>query len=310
MRPTDKVLVLGARGLVGSAIYRNLQKKGFSNLLTPTHKDLDLKDEVAVGTYFRTHKPQFVFLAAAKVGGIHANNAYPADFIFDNLKIQLNVLDNSHLHKVEKLIFLGSSCIYPKMAHQPMDESQILSGPLEETNKPYAIAKIAGLVMCESLNRQHGCHFFAAMPTNLYGLNDNYHPENSHVIPGLIHRIHQAKLTNLETVKIWGTGTPKREFLFSDDLAEACLFLMDHYQDKDLINIGSGDEVTIQQLAHLICEVVGFKGTLEFDSSKPDGTPRKLLDSSKIFKLGWRPKTSLKEGLEISYRDYLSKYQS
>jgi len=318
MNPNDKIYIAGHRGLVGSALMRNLKSKGYHNLLTRIHAELDLTDQSAVNAFFQKEKPNHVFLAAAKVGGIHANNTYPAEFIRDNLAIQTNVIHAAYENGVKRLLFLGSSCIYPRDCPQPMKEEYLLTGPLEPTNRPYAVAKIAGIEMCWSYNRQYGTRYLAVMPTNLYGPGDNYHPENSHVIPALIQRFHKAKQQGDKTVTIWGTGTPRREFLYSDDMADACIHLMnlpdaeftDHLgagtQTALLINIGSGQELTIRELAEAVAEVVGFKGNLEFDPSKPDGTPRKLLDVTRLSGLGWQAKMTLKRGLEQAYQDYLS----
>lgn len=310
MNQNSKIYIAGHRGLVGSAIVRILKKEGYTNIIGRTHEELDLADQSAVEEFFKKEKPEYVILAAAKVGGIHANNTYPADFIFSNLQIQNNIIDASYRHGVKKLMFLGSSCIYPKFAKQPMSEDELLNGKLEPTNEPYAVAKIAGIVMCQSYNRQYGTNFISVMPTNLYGLGDNYHPENSHVLPALIRRFHEAKKKNLPEVVVWGTGKPLREFLFSDDLARACLFLMNHYDvssDKtggEIVNIGSGIEVSIKELAETVKEVVGYKGKLVFDSTKPDGTPRKLMDVSKLHGMGWKHEIELKEGIEIAYKDF------
>ncbi len=304
-----KIHVAGHNGLVGSAIIRALTAKGYSNILTRDFSELDLCDNNKVFEFFNQEKPDWVFLAAAKVGGIYANSTYPVDFILDNLKIQNNIIEASYLNKVSKLLFLGSSCIYPKLAPQPLKEEYLLSSALEPTNEPYAIAKIAGIKLCSAMNKQHGTNFISAMPTNLYGINDNYHMENAHVIPMLMRRFHEAKLANAPQVTVWGTGTPKREFLFSDDLAEALIFLMENYNAVDigeLINIGSGKENTIREIAFLIKEAVGYKGELIFDTSKPDGTPRKLLDVSKLSRLGWQYKTELAAGLKLAYNDFLT----
>jgi len=304
--------------MVGSAIWRQLEKAGYANLVGLTHAELDLTDARAVAAFFAKENPQYVFLAAAKVGGIIANNTYPAEFIAQNLQIQTNVIDAAHRHNVERLLFLGSSCIYPKLAPQPLKEESLLTGPLEETNRPYAIAKIAGIEMCWSYNRQYKTKFLAAMPTNLYGIGDNYHPENSHVIPGLIRRFHEAVINASPTVTIWGTGTPRREFLFAEDLGEACVHIMNLpdsvftslcAQDRNdspppLINIGSGGDLTITELAESIASVIGFKGKIEYDKSKPDGTPRKLLNSEHLARLGWNAKTPLKEGLRLAYANF------
>ena len=305
MEKDSKIYVAGHRGLVGSAIVRSLHRSGYENILTRSSSDLDLTDQLAVESFFMSEEPEFVFLAAAKVGGIHANNTYPADFIYNNLQIQNNIIDASYRYGVKKLLFLGSSCIYPKYCPQPMEESSLLTGVLEPTNKPYAIAKIAGIVMCQSYNQQFGTNFISVMPTNLYGINDNYHPEDSHVLPGLIRRIHEAKEAGASEVVIWGTGSPLRELLYSEDLADACLLLMQEYSSSEIINIGSGEEVSIKQLANIIKGVIGFEGDLTFDSSKPDGTPRKLLDSTKLRSLGWEPKVSLDDGIRAAYLDFL-----
>lgn len=300
-----KVFVAGHRGLVGSAIVRKLQQLGFTNLLLRTHAELDLTRQADVDAFFAAEKPQFVILAAAKVGGIHANKTYPADFIAINLQIQTNVIDSSYRHGVKKLLFLGSSCIYPKFAPQPITEEALLTGPLEPTNEWYAVAKIAGIKMCQGYRLQHGFDAISGMPTNLYGPYDNFHPENSHVLPALIRRFHEAKVSGAKEVVVWGTGSPLREFLHVDDLADGVVFLMDKYSGLVHVNVGSGKEVTIKELAELVKEVVGFEGELVWDTSKPDGTPRKLMDSSKLAELGWVPKIALKEGLVDTYKWYL-----
>jgi GDP-L-fucose synthase len=302
------IFITGHTGLVGSAILRKLRSDGYTNLIFRTHTELDLTCQADVFAFFKNEKPDYVFLAAGKVGGIHANNTYPADFIFINSMIEANVIHASYLHKVTKLLFLGSSCIYPKFAPQPMKEEHLLTGALEPTNEPYAIAKIAGIIMCQSYNRQHGTNFISVMPTNLFGIGDNYHPENSHVLPALIRRFHEANINNLPEVSIWGTGSPRREFLFSDDLADACLFLMNTYNDSSIVNIGTGIEVTIKELALTVKEVIGYNGAIVFDASKPDGTPRKLLDCTKLHSLGWKHSTTLKEGIEIAYEDFKRRY--
>lgn len=307
MEKNSKIFVAGHRGMVGSAIYRKLQKEGYQNLITRTSKELDLRDQQAVATFFNEEKPDYVFLAAAKVGGIVANNTYRADFLYENLAIQNNVIHQSYVNEVKKLMFLGSSCIYPKLAPQPLKEEYLLTGLLEPTNEPYAIAKIAGIKMCDAYRDQYGCNFVSVMPTNLYGYNDNYHPQNSHVLPALIRKFDEAKENGNKEVVIWGTGSPMREFLFADDLADACYFLMENYSEPNLINIGTGEDLTIRDLALAIKETVGFEGELVFDTSKPDGTPRKLMDVSKLHNLGWKHKIVLKEGLELAYQDYLSK---
>ena len=319
MNRDSKIYVAGHRGLVGSAIVRCLRQKGFDNILTRTHSELDLKDQRAVMAFFRDERPEYVFLAAAKVGGIYANNTYPADFIYDNLMIEANVIHSAFSYGVKRLIFLGSSCIYPKFAPQPMKEEVLLTGKLEPTNEPYAIAKIAGIKLCESYNRQHGTDFRSLMPTNLYGPGDNFHPTDSHVIPALIRRFHEAKVKNLNEVVVWGTGKARREFLYVDDLADACLFVMqlplNTYRSVtepmcSHINVGTGFDLSIKELASLIGEVTGFEGKIIFDPSKPDGTPRKLLDTSKIKKLGWEHKTDLKDGLRMTYEWYLTTLDS
>lgn len=292
--------------MVGSAIFRKLQKEGYTDLITKTSAELDLRDQKAVEAFFTTEKPEYVFLAAAKVGGIIANNTYRADFLYENLAIQNNVIHQSYLNGTKKLMFLGSSCIYPKLAPQPLKEEYLLTGLLEETNEPYAIAKIAGIKMCDAYRAQYGCNFISVMPTNLYGYNDNYHPQNSHVLPALIRRFDEAKKSNAEEVVIWGSGTPMREFLFADDLADACYFLMQTYNEPHLINIGTGEDLTIKDLALLIKKVVGFEGNITFDESKPDGTPRKLMDVSKLHNLGWSHQIELEEGLKLAYKDYLA----
>jgi GDP-L-fucose synthase len=309
MHKTDKIYVAGHNGMVGSAIVRALKQQGFTNLVCRTSKELDLRNQAEVDDFFKEEKPQFVFLAAARVGGIIANNTYRADFLYDNLMIVSNIAHAAYENKVTKLLFLGSSCIYPKMASQPIKEEYLLTGPLEHTNEPYAIAKIAGIKLCETYRDQYGADFISVMPTNLFGINDNYHPENSHVLPALIRRFHEARVAGQKEVVIWGSGSPKREFLFADDLAEACLFLMDTYSDKEIVNIGCGEDLSIKELATLVKEITGYKGDLVFDTSKPDGTPRKLLDVSKINALGWHYKTPLKEGMSIAYQDFLMKQQ-
>jgi GDP-L-fucose synthase len=311
-----KIFVAGHRGLVGSALVRSLRKKGFQNLILRTKSELDLTNQSQTADFFAAEKPSYVFLAAAKVGGILANNNYPGDFIAQNLQIQTNVIESAREFEVDRLLFLGSSCIYPKFAPQPISEDSLLSGPLEPTNQPYAVAKIAGIEMCWSYNRQYGTRFLAAMPTNLYGAGDNYDPGTSHVIPALIRKMHEAKINNEREVSIWGTGTPKREFLHSDDLADACVSLLQlSSADFDplvrsnsvapVINIGCGQDQTIAELADLVADVVGFSGRLVFDSSKPDGTPRKLLDVTRLSRLGWQPRIRLSEGLALAYKDFL-----
>jgi GDP-L-fucose synthase len=301
MNKEDKIYVAGHRGMVGSAILRKLQTEGYSNIITRTSAELDLSRQKEVEDFFTAEKPDYVFLAAAKVGGIVANNTYRADFIHINLQIQNNVIHSAYLSKVKKLMFLGSSCIYPKLAEQPLKEDYLLTGLLEPTNEPYAIAKIAGIKMCEAYRDQYGCNFISVMPTNLYGPNDNYDLKNSHVLPALIRKFHEAKEKNLPNVEIWGSGTPKREFLHVDDLAEACIFLMNNYDESIFLNVGTGVDLSIKELALLIKEIVGFKGELRFDSSKPDGTPRKLMDVSRLHDLGWSHKIELKDGIKSVY---------
>ncbi|MEO7216475.1 GDP-L-fucose synthase [Mucilaginibacter sp.] len=305
MEKTDKVYVAGHRGMVGSAIVAFLKKEGFNNIVTRVSADLDLRNQQQVADFFELEKPDYVFLAAAKVGGIMANNIYRADFLYDNLQIQNNVIHSSFVNKVKKLMFLGSSCIYPKLAPQPLKEEYLLTGLLEPTNEPYAIAKIAGIKMCDAYVAQYGCNFVSVMPTNLYGYNDNYHPENSHVLPALIRRFHEAKQQQAGSVTIWGTGTPKREFLFAEDLAEACFYLMQTHNQNGLINIGTGEDISIKDLAVLIKKIVGYEGEILFDHTKPDGTPRKLMDVSKLRDLGWQYKTDLEKGITLAYADFL-----
>lgn len=308
MKKNSRIYVAGHKGMVGSAIVRELQKNGYNNLITRTSSQFDLRNQPAVADFFREEQPEFVFLAAAKVGGIIANNTYRAEFLYDNLMIQNNVIHHSYLNKVKKLMFIGSSCIYPKHAPQPMKEEYLLTGLLEPTNEPYAIAKIAGIKMCESYREQYGCKYISVMPTNLYGLNDNYDLQNSHVLPALIRKFHEAKAENKPEVIIWGTGSPLREFMFADDLASACFYLMLNYDDKELINIGTGNEISIKDLALLIKNIIGFEGNLKFDTSRPDGTPRKLLDITKLGSTGFKYKTSLEEGIKIAYQDFKQKY--
>ena len=297
MQLDSKIYIAGHRGMVGSAIVRNLQKRGFNNLILKTSSELDLRNQMAVEGFFAEHQPNYVFLSAAKVGGIVANNTYRGEFIYENLMIQNNVIHYAYKYGVKKLLFLGSSCIYPKMCPQPIKEEYLLSGYLEATNEPYAIAKIAGLKMCESYRKQYGVEMISAMPTNLYGPNDNYDLNNSHVLPALIRKFHDAKTKNLASVEIWGTGSPKREFLHVDDLADACVFLMENYSDEQHVNVGTGVDISIKELAEMVKELVGFEGQLFFNIDKPDGTPRKLLDVSKIHKLGWQHRLDLKEGI-------------
>lgn len=308
MEKNAKIYVAGHRGMVGSAILRKLKNLGYDNLITRTSKELDLRDQQSVQDFFLEEKPEFVFLAAAKVGGILANNTYRGEFLYENLSIQNNVIHFAHQVKVRKLMFLGSSCIYPKHAPQPLREDALLTGPLEPTNEPYAIAKIAGIKMCESYRQQYGDDFISVMPTNLYGINDNYHPENSHVLPALIRKMHEAKINNQPSVKVWGSGEPLREFLFADDLADACVFLMQHYSETQFINIGVGTDIRIRDLAERIKEIVRYPGALEFDREKPDGTPRKLMDVTRLHTLGWKASTNLDEGIKIAYEDFLSRY--
>ena len=293
-----KIYIAGHRGMVGSAIERKLSAEGFNNIIYRTSNELDLRNQDLVNSFFQVDKPDYVILAAAKVGGIHANNTYRAEFIYDNLMMEANIIHASYMNKVKKLLFLGSSCIYPKMAPQPLKEEYLLSGYLESTNQPYAIAKIAGIEMCDSYRAQYGCNFISAMPTNLYGTNDNYHPENSHVLPALIRRIVLAKKNNDPSVVIWGTGTPRREFMHVDDLADACYFLLQNYDEPGHVNIGWGEDVSIKELSNLIATEVGYKGSLEFDISKPDGTPRKLMGTTKLNKLGWKPAIKLQTGIK------------
>jgi len=302
-----KIYIAGHRGMVGSAIYRKLKKEGFTNFITRTSDTLDLRNQQQVADFFATEKPDYVFLAAAKVGGIIANNTYRAEFLYDNLQIQNNVIHQSYLNGVKKLMFLGSSCIYPKLAPQPLKEEYLLTGLLEETNEPYAIAKIAGIKMCDAYRAQYGCNYISVMPTNLYGYNDNYHPQNSHVLPALLRRFHEAKEQNATAVTIWGTGSPLREFLFADDLAEACYFLMQNYNEPTHINIGTGEDISIKDLALLVKKITGYTGNINFDTSKPDGTPRKLMDVTKLTNIGWKYHTTLAEGITLAYKDYLSK---
>ena len=305
MEKDSKIYVAGHRGLVGSAIVRGLKAKGYTNIIGKTHAELDLMDNVAVEEFFKTEKPEYVFLAAAKVGGIYANATYPADFIFQNLQIQQNVIGNAFKYNVKKLMFLGSSCIYPKMCPQPIKEEYLLSGYLEETNEGYALAKISGLKMCQFFNKQYGTNYISVMPTNLYGPYDNFSGINSHVMPALIRRFHEAKVNNAPEVVVWGSGTPLREFLYSEDMADACIYLMETYEGNDFFNIGTGKEITIKGLAELIKEVVGYEGKIVWDSTKPDGTPRKLLDVSRLEKAGWKYKMELKDGVKEAYKWFL-----
>lgn len=308
MEKNAKIYVAGHRGMVGSAIYRKLIATGYTNVITRSSSELDLRNQQDVIDFFELEKPEYVFLAAAKVGGIVANNTYRADFLYENLCIQNNVIHQAHKAGVKKLMFLGSSCIYPKLAPQPLKEEYLLTGLLEETNEPYAIAKIAGIKMADAYRAQYGCNFISVMPTNLYGYNDNYHPQNSHVLPALIRKFHEAKVNGSPEVTIWGSGSPMREFLFADDLADACYFLMQNFNEAGFVNIGTGHDLTIKDLALLIKKIIGFEGTLIFDSSKPDGTPRKLMDVSKLNTLGWKHKIELEEGIQLAYKDFLAKH--
>ncbi len=308
MEKTAKIYIAGHRGMVGSGLERKLRKEGYNNILTRISEELDLRNQQAVNEFFEKEKPAYVILAAAKVGGIHANNTYRAEFIYDNLMIEANIIHAAYLNKVTKLLFLGSSCIYPKMAPQPLKEEYLLSGYLESTNQPYAIAKIAGIEMCDSYRAQYGCNFISAMPTNLYGTNDNYHPENSHVLPALIRRIVLAKKNNETSVTIWGTGTPRREFLHVDDLADACYFLLQNFNEQGLVNIGCGIDFSIKELAEIIVAEVGYEGKLVFDTTKPDGTPRKLMDVNKINNMGWEAKINLKNGIIKTLKEIKHKF--
>ena len=303
-----RIYVAGHRGLVGSAIWRKLGQLGFARLIGKTRAELDLLDGSTVREFYRRENPEYVFVAAAKVGGILANSEQPAPFLYENLLIQNNLLHGAYECGVKKLLFLGSSCIYPKLAPQPLKEDYLLSGPLEPTNQWYAIAKIAGIKLCEALRRQYGCNFISAMPTNLYGPNDNYDLRTSHVLPALIHKFHEAKITRAPSVTCWGSGAPLREFLHADDLAEACVFLMENYNEEQFINVGYGSEISIRELAELIKKIVGYEGNLVWDSSKPDGTPRKLMDSSRLFGLGWKPRIDLSTGIRLAYEDFLKKF--
>jgi GDP-L-fucose synthase len=307
MQKTDKIYVAGHNGLVGSAIVRTLEKNGFTNLIYKSSKELDLRNQAQVESFFAEQQPQYVFLSAGKVGGIVANNTFRADFLYDNLMMVSNVVHAAYKNNVTKLLYMGSSCIYPKMATQPIKEEYLLTGELEYTNEPYAIAKIAGIKLCQAFKEQYGANYISIMPTNLYGLNDNYHPEHSHVLPALIRRFHEAKVEGKNEVVIWGSGTPKREFLYADDLADACLFLMQHYNDKEIVNIGCGEDVSIKELANLVKKLTEYEGNLVFDTTKPDGTPRKLLDVSKLHALGWKHTTTLEDGIKTAYKDFLHK---
>lgn len=305
---TSRVYVAGHRGLVGSAIWRELQRQGYQNLIGRTHAELDLLDPTAVTQFYRDCRPEFVFVAAAKVGGILANHNHPAQFLYENLQIQNNLIHGAWQAGVQKLLFLGSSCIYPKLAPQPLKEEYLLSGPLEPTNEWYAVAKIAGIKLCQACRRQYGCDFISAMPTNLYGPNDNYDLQNSHVLPALIRKFHEAKNTGQSEVVCWGTGAPLREFLHADDLARACLFLMQHYSEEQFINVGCGSDVSIRELAETVRRLVGFTGKIVWDTTKPDGTPRKLMDSSRLFALGWKPQVDLETGIRLAYEDFLKRF--
>lgn len=308
MDTQSKIYIAGHTGLVGSALVRRLTQDGYSNLLTVTRRDLDLTSQAGVNDFFQSEKPEYVFAAAARVGGIHANNSYPAEFIYNNIQMQTNIIHAAWENKVNKLVFLGSSCIYPKFAPQPMKEEHLLTGELEPTNESYAIAKIAGIKMCQAYRKQYGFNAISLMPTNLYGSDDNFDLENSHVLPALIRKFHEAKIEGQESVTIWGSGSPKREFLHVDDLAEACVFLMNNYDSDSIVNIGAGKDISIKELAELIKDIVGFEGVLELDSSKPDGPPQKLLDVSKLDGMGWHAKTSLEDGIRTTYQWYCSKY--
>jgi GDP-L-fucose synthase len=308
MKPTDKIYVAGHRGMVGSAIVRKLHQQVHNNLVLRNSKELDLRNQQSVNDFFAQERPDYVFLAAAKVGGILANDTYRAEFIYDNIMIQNNVIHAAYVNKVKKLMFLGSSCIYPKLAQQPLKEEYLLTGELEKTNEPYAIAKIAGIKMCDAYRSQYGCNFISVMPTNLYGPNDNYDLKNSHVLPALVRKFHTAKVNGDRSVSIWGTGTPRREFLHADDLADACYFLMQKYDEAGFVNIGTGEDIPIGELAMLIKDIVGFNGSLEYDTSKPDGTPRKLMDVSKLHALGWRASIGLRDGIEKVYHEFIQSY--
>ena len=308
MQKQDKIYIAGHRGMVGSAIMRHLQTDGFNNIITRNSSDLDLRNQESVARFFAEEQPDYVFLAAAKVGGIVANNTYRAEFIYDNLMIESNIIHFAYKSGVKKLMFLGSSCIYPKLAPQPMTEDYLLTGPLEQTNEPYAIAKIAGIKMCDAYRDQYGCNFISVMPTNLYGPNDNYDLKNSHVLPALLRKFHEAKESDSAEVVVWGSGTPKREFLYADDLADACVFLMNTYNEPGLVNVGVGEDVSIKELAQMVKNITGYEGKIVFDSSKPDGTPRKLMNVDKLHRLGWQHRISLKKGIEMVYADFLQKH--
>ena len=308
MNKNSKIYIAGHRGMVGSAIHRLLESRGFENIIIRTSKELDLRNQHAVHDFFGYEKPDYVFLAAAKVGGIHANNTYRAEFLYDNLMMEINIIHAARIHRVTKLMFLGSSCIYPKMADQPLKEEYLLNGYLEATNEPYAIAKIAGIKLCEAYRAQYGSNFISVMPTNLYGFGDNYDLQNSHVLPALLRKFHEAKENNAPTVEVWGSGTPKREFLFADDLADACVHLMDNYDGSDIVNIGTGEDISIRELAETIKSLTGFEGEISWNTSQPDGTPRKLLDVTRLHSLGWKHSTSLQEGLQKTYASYIEQY--
>lgn len=305
MRLDSKIFIAGHRGMVGSAIYRNLVSNGYNNIITRTRTELDLKNYDAVNLFFESEKPEFVFLAAAKVGGIIANNTYRADFLYENLQIQNNVIHNAYLSGVKKLVFLGSSCIYPKACPQPIKEEYLLTGLLEPTNEPYAIAKIAGIKMCEAYRDQYGCNFISVMPTNLYGINDNYHPENSHVFPALIRKFHEAKVNGYNEVIVWGSGRPRREFLYADDMADATIYLMENYNEKEIVNIGVGKDISISELAELIKKIVHYEGSIKYDTTKPDGMYQKLMCVDKLSNLGWQAKTKLRVGIDLAYKNFL-----
>ncbi|HWV70995.1 MAG TPA: GDP-L-fucose synthase [Pseudosphingobacterium sp.] len=305
MNKDARIYVAGHRGMVGGAITRYLAANGYTNLLLRRSSELDLRNQDAVNRFFEEERPDYVFLAAAKVGGIIANNTYRAEFLYDNLMMESNIIQAAHVYGTSKLMFLGSSCIYPKLAPQPLREDYLLTGPLESTNEPYAIAKIAGIKLCEAYRDQYGSNFISVMPTNLYGIGDNYHPQNSHVLPALLRRFHEAKEQDAPIVTIWGTGKPKREFLYADDLAEACVYLMENYNGKELVNVGTGEDLSIEELALLIKEITGFAGEIKYDIDKPDGTPRKLMNVSKLHSLGWKHKTALREGVKLAYEDFL-----
>jgi GDP-L-fucose synthase len=310
MNKQDKIFVAGHRGMVGSAIVRKLMAEGYENIVTKTSSELDLMNQSNVMQFFAEEKPQFVFLAAAKVGGIHANNTFRAEFLYNNLMIEANVIHAAHVHGTEKLLFLGSSCIYPKLATQPLTEDSLLTGELEPTNEPYAIAKIAGIKLCESYRDQYGSNFISAMPTNLYGPNDNYDLQNSHVLPALIRKFHEGKINGLPEVEVWGTGSPLREFLHVDDLADACYFLMLNYSEKEFVNVGTGTDLSIKSLAEMVKDIVGYQGQLVWNTSKPDGTPRKLMNVSKLESLGWKHQIDLKKGIEMVYSEFVEKYNA